>query len=211
MPDQRSPYASQGSNSALFVVDEQRRILFINELAAELIDKDTQSVEGSPCWEVMALRTLDGKRFCNQECRPWQDACDGNPDTRFHLAYRNPAGSISEIYLRPILLSPPGEGTAALLHVIRPANPATDLQPSETDGSRAEDRQNQMKGHLRDTLTDRETEVLQLLASCHSTADISDKLGISPVTVRNHLQNVMRKLDVHKRLDAVVAWMTGRT
>jgi DNA-binding CsgD family transcriptional regulator len=37
-----------------------------------------------------------------------------------------------------------------------------------------------------------------------STSTISRKLFISPVTVRNHIQNLLHKLDVHTKLAAVV-------
>ena len=36
------------------------------------------------------------------------------------------------------------------------------------------------------------------------TAAIGKKLFISPVTVRNHIQNILHKLDVHTKLAAVV-------
>jgi DNA-binding CsgD family transcriptional regulator len=53
------------------------------------------------------------------------------------------------------------------------------------------------------SLTRRETEVLQLLATGISTADIARRLSISITTVRNHIQRIMEKLRVHSRLAAV--------
>lgn len=54
-------------------------------------------------------------------------------------------------------------------------------------------------------LTPREGEILRLLADGLGTAQIAQRLFISPTTVRNHVQNVLRKLDVHSRIEAV-AW-----
>jgi DNA-binding NarL/FixJ family response regulator len=48
-----------------------------------------------------------------------------------------------------------------------------------------------------ETLTDREREILKLVAESHSTREIAQKLGISVKTVDNHRTNLMRKLDLH--------------
>jgi two-component system nitrate/nitrite response regulator NarL len=37
-----------------------------------------------------------------------------------------------------------------------------------------------------------------------STAGIAKKLAIAPVTVRNHIQSILQRLDVHSKLAAVV-------
>lgn len=49
----------------------------------------------------------------------------------------------------------------------------------------------------RDLLTDREREVLKLIAESHSTKQIAARLGLSVKTVDNHRTNLMRKLDLH--------------
>ena len=48
-----------------------------------------------------------------------------------------------------------------------------------------------------DLLTDREREILQLVAESHSTKEIAAKLIISVKTVDNHRTNLMRKLNLH--------------
>ncbi|HEX9824087.1 MAG TPA: response regulator [Actinomycetota bacterium] len=53
------------------------------------------------------------------------------------------------------------------------------------------------------TITEREGEVLQLLAEGRSTEEITDRLGVSRHTVRNHIQRLIAKLDAHSRLEAV--------
>lgn len=52
-------------------------------------------------------------------------------------------------------------------------------------------------------LTERETEVLRLLADGTSTKQIAEELFLSPKTVRNHIQNLLGKLDAHSRISAV--------
>lgn len=48
-------------------------------------------------------------------------------------------------------------------------------------------------------LTARELEVLKLVASSHTNAEIADRLYLSESTVRHHLSNIYRKLGVHDR------------
>jgi DNA-binding NarL/FixJ family response regulator len=53
-------------------------------------------------------------------------------------------------------------------------------------------------------LTPREYEVLRLLSEGLGTQDMASALSISPSTVRNHVRNILSKLQVHSRLEAVV-------
>ena len=53
-------------------------------------------------------------------------------------------------------------------------------------------------------LTKREREIFELLVSNKSTKEIANMLFISEKTVRNHISNVMLKLDVKGRAQAVV-------
>lgn len=53
-------------------------------------------------------------------------------------------------------------------------------------------------------LTKREKEIFALLVSGNSTRDIASFLNISEKTVRNHVSNVMQKLGVKGRAQAVV-------
>jgi two-component system response regulator NreC len=52
-------------------------------------------------------------------------------------------------------------------------------------------------------LTEREREILKLLAESHSTQEIAEMLVITPKTVEGHKTNLMAKLDVHNRVELV--------
>jgi DNA-binding NarL/FixJ family response regulator len=56
---------------------------------------------------------------------------------------------------------------------------------------------------LLDGLTDREREVLQLLAQGTRNDEIAQRLFISPQTVQTHVRNLLVKLRVHSKLEAV--------
>jgi DNA-binding NarL/FixJ family response regulator len=64
---------------------------------------------------------------------------------------------------------------------------------------------------VRSPLTAREWEVIDMLRDGRSTEAIADDLVLSIETVRSHVKNILRKLDVRSREDAVVAADRMRT
>jgi DNA-binding NarL/FixJ family response regulator len=53
------------------------------------------------------------------------------------------------------------------------------------------------------TLSERETEVLRLIASGHSNKEIAARLSLSVKTVEAHKANAMRKLGLNGRIDII--------
>ena len=53
-------------------------------------------------------------------------------------------------------------------------------------------------------LTDRELEVLKLVATGLNNRDIAKELFITENTVKNHVRNILEKLQLHSRMEAVV-------
>jgi DNA-binding NarL/FixJ family response regulator len=68
---------------------------------------------------------------------------------------------------------------------------ATSTQPDIADTIRAE-------------LSDREIEVLKLIANGKDNAVIAGELHISPKTVKNHISNILMKLQIDNRIQAAV-------
>ena len=62
-------------------------------------------------------------------------------------------------------------------------------------------------------LTEREREVLELMAEGHSNAGVCERLFLSPKTVEGHVNNIFRKLDIgaapthHRRVIAVLTFL----
>ena len=61
-----------------------------------------------------------------------------------------------------------------------------------------------------DGLSAREQEILVYIADGLSNADIARRLVISPITVRNHVSNILRKLQVVDRRQAMLRVRGGR-
>jgi DNA-binding NarL/FixJ family response regulator len=53
-------------------------------------------------------------------------------------------------------------------------------------------------------LTEREREILDLIAQHHTNIEIADRLSLSPKTVRNHVSNIFTKLQVIDRAQAII-------
>lgn len=63
---------------------------------------------------------------------------------------------------------------------------------------------------LLDQLTERETEILRLIAAGTSNQAIADTLHVSVSTVKTHINHLFRKLDLRERVQAVIlAYETG--
>jgi len=57
---------------------------------------------------------------------------------------------------------------------------------------------------ISDPLSPREIEILRLVATGASNKEIAEQLFISEGTVKNHLSNILSKLGVHDRMQAVL-------
>jgi DNA-binding NarL/FixJ family response regulator len=60
------------------------------------------------------------------------------------------------------------------------------------------------------SLTSRENEILQALCDGKSTNEVAGTFGISRMTVQSHVKNILSKLGVHSKIEAVtLAWRHG--
>lgn len=84
--------------------------------------------------------------------------------------------------------------------LISPSMASKLLQEFNTLSKHADDKQSPHAPRL----TERELEVLQLVAQGLSNRKIADKLYISENTVKNHVRNMLEKLHVHSRMEAVL-------
>ena len=198
-----------------FVVNDEQYIVYWNQSAQEILGHMSAEVIGQPCYELLAGCDDQGRLICHKHCRVAATALSGGTVTNFDVRVRTKAEGLRWVNLSTFTFSANGGGTGlVLVHLFRdvtqkkqkeqfidqvlaaaqnlkieaaaPAASAVSLESRTTD------------------LTDREREVLALLAQGLSTNDIARSLSITSSTVRNHIRNVLQKLQVHNRLEAVV-------
>ncbi len=71
-----------------------------------------------------------------------------------------------------------------------------------------------MSHHVRELslpLSQREREVLKFVVKGLSNKEIAVSMGLSPSTVKRHVENILRKLHVKNRVDAAVYAVTKAT
>jgi DNA-binding NarL/FixJ family response regulator len=95
----------------------------------------------------------------------------------------------------------------ALVHifheVVEPENPTAREVSRALSSSASTDEAICTRPAYLEPLTQRELEVLHLMAEGLGTQAIAERLVVAVPTVRNHAQRILAKLEVHTRLEAV--------
>ena len=105
--------------------------------------------------------------------------------------------------LKEISVEEVAEAIRSVMHGdsrITPSMASKLLNEFNTLAKRADERK-QVPGP---TLTNRELEVLRLVAKGMSNREVADELYISENTVKNHVRNILEKLHLHSRMEAVL-------
>jgi PAS domain S-box-containing protein len=198
------------SGEAAFAIDAADRVVYWNKGCEEILGFEAKKVLGRLCFDVMGGRDEHGNVYCFKNC-PVAHQARHDPDDPvqpFMLAVKDKKGQPRQLTVSMFAVPAVRPSLSAVVHVIRQAGAAdSPLEKAlaaqvaaaapprwpllHTDGPPAD-------------LTAREKEILRCLAEGLGTAAIAEKLFISPVTVRNHVQSILQKLDVHTKLAAVV-------
>ena len=96
----------------------------------------------------------------------------------------------------------PDELTARVLRLVRRNDHVNGARRATTNGSSNGSSRSNGQHHPYE-LTDREFQVLRLLAAGHDQAEVARRLVVSSTTVGTHIQRILSKLGVHNRAQAV--------
>lgn len=203
------PVKFGASAEALIAIDDRGAIVFWNDAATDLLGRDATSVVGRPCHEVMRGLTLAGGHLCGPRCAVAESCRQLRAPRRFEMVVHHPDGTdlwlevttciVLEEDERPLTLHIFSESLSARHLADLAETVVRRISGSDTAaGPAAPAPQNEQM------LTRRELDVLALLAEGVSTAQIAQRLRLSPTTVRNHVQNLLLKLQAHSRAEAVV-------
>jgi len=207
-----------------FANDQSHRIIFWNKGAERLMERTAAQALGRLCHEVLGGRDHFANRFCTENCAVTSTFRRHEAMNRFEVTTGERSRSKS-IGLTVIAIpdSRPGHFTA--VHIMdqideksRLSRELTRLRelngavPHFADGSLPVPLQlarpapapsAELDAAVAEQLSDRELDVLRAIASGQANKDIANSLRISVATTRNHVQHILKKLDVHSKLEAV--------
>ncbi len=181
-----------------FAVNRRGVVIHWNKAAEESLGYSSSEALGKKCWELLCGQDSNGNRYCVKHCAVREMASRHEPVHSFHCAFGT-ASDQPKDFLISCLEIFDKTGEEMLLHICHPDHEPAQFEPTETRGSHAP------VGVKVEALSQREIEVLRLLADKVSTRAIAERLVISIRTVRTHIQHLMYKLQVHKRKDAIEA------
>jgi PAS domain S-box-containing protein len=188
----------EGSSDAVVATDAQGRVVVWNRAAEKLLGYRADEVLGRPCYDVLDGIDPCGARFCRRECELTRMARRRETVRQFEMSVRTSSGGRVTAAFSILTVPGPSADEFTIFHVFRAAG---DARPADRPRRAASAPDGVAAPHL--GLTPREAEILRRLDDGASTSDIAGTLRISPTTVRTHIQHILRKLEVHSRLEAV--------
>ena len=180
-----------------FAVDRRGIITLWNEAAEKSFGFSSLEALGKRCWRLLSGKDTYGNRYCCRHCPVREMAFRNEPINSFQSVYKTSSDQPKQFTVSCITIFDKPKNKI-LLHVCRPENDLTEAVNIEPP-ARAP------VANPPGALSQREVEILSLLADKMSTQDIAKTLSISIRTVRTHIQHLMYKLQVHKRVEAIQA------
>ena len=214
-----------------FANDQDHRIIFWNKGAERVLERTAAQALGRLCHEVFCGKDPFGNRFCGESCSVTQTLRRHEAMSRFEISTGD-RGHAKVIGMTVIEIpdSRPGHFTA--VHIMDVVDDRSRLarelarlremngavithQPPASDGSvpvtlhvpnagaPAAPQTPELDASVAEQLSERELDLLRAIAAGLANKDIANSLHISVATTRNHVQHILKKLNVHSKLEAV--------
>ena len=210
----------RNSADGVFVVDASQRIILWNKAAEQIMKYTEAEVLNHNCYRIIAGRIHPEKLWCRAHCQVQSCLARGDLIENFDLLSSTNEGE--PIWLNFTILAPVnGDGRFAV-HILRDVTKVKKTGVALDQFLHALGVRSLPREKLQDdgiaarpsaagalpsdgisTLSAREVEVLKLLAEGLSTRSLAQRLSISQFTARNHIQNILVKLDLHSKAQAV--------
>jgi PAS domain S-box-containing protein len=189
-----------------FVIAGEGKIVLWNRAAEKILGYTAREALGRPCCELFVGRDDSGNRLCYRGCHVMTLVKMDEPIQNFDMQTRTKAGR--PLWLNvSILVTPNGSGGPLTIHLFRDVTATKELLNMVNERFRAPA---PAPAATNGDLTRRELEILRFVAAGESTGAVAERLHVSRATVRNHVQNILGKLGVHSRLQAVAYATTHR-
>ncbi len=196
-------------------MDRRQKIVYWNEGAEALLGWTAREALGKRCWDVFSGRDLFGNVCCFRDCGVAVAAARGEAPSPFVMHVRARDGRELRLVTRTVALPAPGAAYRTLVHLF------DDESGSRLDAVLARLKrvvapkpepsappENEQRTTI--ALTPRELQIVRLLAAGYGSVNIAARLDLSHATVRNHIQHLLRRLEVHSQVEAVsVAFRRG--
>ena len=185
------------ADEPMFAIDDRHRIVFWNRSIQRLLGYTHDEVAGRSCASVLAGDDHFGNRYCSDACPVQLIARRGESVRQFRLHLRTKDGPSIELEVLVVKFTLPRSKRMLLTHIVRQCDaPAVAAAAPPRAAVPYQDARAM-------ELTSREIEILGMLAAGQNARVIAGRLGISPLTTRNHIQHIFEKLEVHSQSEAV--------
>jgi DNA-binding CsgD family transcriptional regulator len=194
------------SPDPVFVTDRHNRIVFFNKSAERILGYSAADVVGQPCAGSLEGCDAYGNRYCSDACPVTGMAARGETVNQFGLRLKHRDGDVVTVDVTILNLGARTPGDYYLAHILRAEAihlPAFHAGPGRTEAPIPFVSARESPDVRARRLSAREVEVLGMLAAGRATPEIATSLHISNLTARNHIQNILDKLEVHSKSEAV--------
>ena len=201
----------------VYAMSLDQRIVFWNRSAERILGYSANEVVGRHCYEVVAGITGEGLApACLSGCPSMRAVQAGSVPDAARMRMLCSTGERKLVSVTPIVVSGAVDDAPLLVHLLTAGEERARATLNEVReelsqrggvdivSDRAEAPPAPATAATAATLTERELQVLHLVALGRGTADIAEEMGISQHTVRNHVRNFRGKLDASTKLEAVI-------
>lgn len=199
----RLPDWVQSLPIAVWVTDTAMTLRYVNDRAERLL-RPPQPPLGCPCFNVICGRNREGRPFCSPDCPASAAIRHARAVEAVDLQIGPDEGRWVRLFVAPLDL---GADSRPLIHI---AFEMTERASAERFVGRVAERTRKASARRLAALSNREREVLALLAQDKTARAVADELHISYATVRNHIQHVLAKMDAHSMLEAIACWVLSQ-
>jgi PAS domain S-box-containing protein len=199
------------TSDSAFAVDASGQIVAWNLAAEAMTGLPAGEVMGKPCAEIIHGTDECGP-VCSPDCTVKQAIRKHHPLSNFDLQIQTAKGK-QWCNISVLIAGDAGSTMPYSIHIIRQIDVHKRLEllmrdfivtGTQMPAEQARTLISSTRPTGRETeLSDRELDVLRLLATGITTSAIADQLHISRTTVNNHIQRILRKLNAHSRLEAI--------
>jgi len=195
-----------------FVINDKLRVVYWNKAARNILGYTDEDVTDRFCYQLLQGHDERQQLICRAHCQVAKKALCSQPVPNYDVNVRAKQGDRHWLNMSVFTYNMDSNvGGNVVVHLFRDIKDrkfdddvlAHLVELIRTHQDVVEGGRTKLNPRL-EPLTSREHEVLVLLAKGHPTDEISELLSITSNTVRNHIQHILGKLQVHTRLEAVV-------